>query len=145
MRSWNFFARVENNRAAGLNASRTQLPKAKPGAWVVCRLGRNGPQVIAQVVRRSSICRITRGRIIGAHASTNKTVWKTMRQDSRSKSGRRMLTHHGHLWLWSSTQVNYVPLVSSSRKCFPSSTWGSCTWWLADTRSGTAKSWGHGP
>ena len=25
--------------------------------------------------------------------------WRRIRQDSRSKSGHRMLTHHGHLWL----------------------------------------------
>ncbi len=24
-------------------------------------------------------------------------------------------------------------------------TWGSCTWWLVDTRIGSVKSWGHGP
>ena len=29
-----------------------------------------------------------------------------------------MLTHHDHLWICSSTPVIYVPLVSSSRKCF---------------------------
>jgi hypothetical protein len=23
-------------------------------------------------------------------------------------------------------------------------TWGSCTWWIANARSGTAKSWGYG-
>ncbi len=39
-------------------------------------------------------------------------------QDSGSKSGRRMLTHHGHLWLCWSTPTSYVPLFSSSRKCF---------------------------
>ena len=55
-------------------------------------------------------CRIlVSARIIGAHASTIKTLlssssgdsteWRRMRQDSRSKSGRRTLTHHGHLWL----------------------------------------------
>ena len=25
--------------------------------------------------------------------------WRRIRQDSRSKSGHRMLTHHGQLWL----------------------------------------------
>jgi hypothetical protein len=48
-------------------------------------------------------------RIIGGHASTIKTLlssssggsteWRRIRQDSRSKSGRRTLTHHDHLWL----------------------------------------------
>ena len=37
---------------------------------------------------------------------------------TRSKSGRRTLTHHDHLCLCWSTPVNYVPLISSSRKCF---------------------------
>jgi hypothetical protein len=53
-------------------------------------------------------------------SSGGSTDWRRMRQDSRSKSGRRTLTHHGHLWLCWSTPVNCVPLVSSSRKClFP--------------------------
>ena len=30
----------------------------------------------------------------------------------------RMLTHHDKMWLCVSTPSNYVPLVSSSRKCF---------------------------
>jgi hypothetical protein len=103
-------------------------PWISPVCGVVYRLGHNGPlkrmhtgdlditgcvslvmQVIALVVRSSSISRIARGRIIWAHASTKETVlssstggttdWRRMRQDSRSKSGRRTLTHHGHLWL----------------------------------------------
>jgi hypothetical protein len=66
-------------------------------------------QVMTQVVRRSSISRIGSGRITGAPASTQETVvsssnggsteWRRMCQDSRSKSGRRTLTHHGHLWV----------------------------------------------
>jgi hypothetical protein len=56
-----------------------------------------------------SISVITSARIIAAHVSTIKTLlsssiagsteWRRMRQDSRSKSGRRTLTHHGHLSL----------------------------------------------
>jgi hypothetical protein len=63
--------------------------------------------VMAQVVRDSSISVITSARIIGAHVSTIKTLfssssavsteWRRMLQDSRSKSGRRTLTHHGDL------------------------------------------------
>jgi hypothetical protein len=30
-------------------------------------------------------------------SSGGSTEWRRMRQDSRSKSGRRTLTHHGHL------------------------------------------------
>jgi hypothetical protein len=81
-----------------------------------------------QVVWRSSIYLITRGRIIGTHASTKETVisssngdskeWRRIRQDSRSNSGHRTLTHHGHLCLSWSTPVNYVSVVSSSRKFF---------------------------
>jgi hypothetical protein len=66
-------------------------------------------QVMTQVVRRSSISRIGSGRITGAPASTQENVvlssnggsteWRRMSQDSRSKSVRRTLTHHGHLWL----------------------------------------------
>ena len=77
-------------------------------------------------MRPGPICHITRGRIIGVHSSTNKTVfsrsigdsteWKRIRQDSRSKSGLRMLTHDGHVCLYSSTQLNYVTLFSNSRK-----------------------------
>ncbi len=65
--------------------------------------------VMTQVVRVSSISVIDSVRIIGAHASTIKTLlssssagsteWRRMRQDSRSKSGHRTLTHHGHLRL----------------------------------------------
>jgi hypothetical protein len=92
---------------------------------VVCRLGFNGPlkrihtsdlvttdcvslvmMVMEQVVRNSSISIITSVRIIGTHTSTIKTLlssssgdsteWRRMCQDSRSKSGRRTLTHHGN-------------------------------------------------
>ena len=65
----------------------------------------------------------------GTQPSTNKTVvswssgdsteWKRMSQDSRSKSGRRMLTHHGHLWLWSSTPSNYVSVGFKLKKVIP--------------------------
>ncbi len=61
------------------------------------------------VNRDSSISVIDSARIIGTHSSTIKTLlssssagsteWTRMSQDSRSKSGRRTLTHHGHLWL----------------------------------------------
>jgi hypothetical protein len=65
--------------------------------------------VMTQVVRTSSISILTSVRIIGEHTPTIKTLfsssrgdsteWRKMCQDSRSKSGRRTLTHHGHLWL----------------------------------------------
>ena len=29
----------------------------------------------------------------------NSTEWRRMSRDSRSNSGHRMLTHHGHLWI----------------------------------------------
>ena len=54
-------------------------------------------------------------------------------------------------WHITDTCVYDHQLKSITCRCFQSqgsdssNTWVSCTWWLADTRSGTVKSWGHGP
>ena len=98
----------------------------RPGHHWFCEVGDAGNATSCEKQFNLSHHAWEDSRMIGAYSSTKKTVWsngdstewKRMCQDSRSKSGRRMLIHHGHMWLWWSTQVNYVPLVSSSRKCF---------------------------
>jgi hypothetical protein len=109
------------------------VPMANPTVTVIQHLGkksiqtnRDSADVLRHIIKNvssrlvgtiQSPAAVTNGktffflsaRIIGAHASTIKTLlssssagsteWRRMRQDSRSKSGRRTLTHHGHLSL----------------------------------------------
>jgi hypothetical protein len=81
----------------------------RPGHHWLCELGDVGNGTSCEKQFNLDHRKCLSARIIGAHASTIKillssssadsTEWRRMRQDSRSKSGRRTLTHHDHLCL----------------------------------------------
>jgi hypothetical protein len=92
----------------------------RPGHHWLCEFGDTGNNT--SCVKQFNLC--VGGLYLGTHVSTKENVlsssngdsteWRWMRQDSRSKSGLRTLTHHGQLWLYWSTPTNYVSLAKQT-------------------------------
>jgi len=99
-----------------------------------------------QVARTSTSYRVASGRMTKEQVSTMAsvlpwsnhgwTVWKGMRRVSHLRSGTRqgMLTHRRCLWRWWSSQANWEPLISRSKKCFSQSLRPQCTVGLCAAR-----------